>query len=153
MRRAHCHSGSEALGRRQGDPANRRVWRTALIAGALLAGSLLATACGRALPATNCGRGSLQNLSLTRLATDQDAYVGCMVRTIGRVVPFESASGTYYVIQDIDLNRVELLPASRAELFDGETVSVTGRFDFNGRIGRYLTIDMIAGAPQASGPQ
>lgn len=92
---------------------------------------------------TGCGGGSGQ-VPLARLAGNQDAYVGKEVTTSGRVEEQTNVDGShYYVLTDRAQNLVILVPARRARHYAGRYVSVSGRFGFNPRVGRLISIAAI----------
>jgi phage tail tape-measure protein len=86
-------------------------------------------------------------VSLARLASNQDAYVGKEVRTSGRVEEQTNVDGShYYVLADPAQDLVVLVPARRARPHAGRAVAVRGRFGFNARIGRLIRIATISAA-------
>jgi hypothetical protein len=100
-----------------------------------------------------CSSGGSQarrTVSLGQLAADQEGYSGDTVSTSGVVRKFSDSSGAYFVLEDTDQNRVELEPAEIASPFDGQTVRVSGHFDFSSESGRRIEISSIRpiiGAP------
>ncbi len=83
-------------------------------------------------------------MPLSRLASNQDAYIGKEVRTSGRVEEQTNVDGTrYYVLADPAQDLVVLVPARRARPYAGRAVSVTGRFGFDPHIGRLVRIAVI----------
>jgi hypothetical protein len=87
-------------------------------------------------------------IDLAGLVSRQQDFAGDEVRTSGTVTRFVDAAGTYYVLQDAQQDRVELLPPSKAGAFDGRTVTVTGRFHVSSSIGRFIRVELIKpGAP------
>ena len=114
----------------QGTP--RRTAYIALAIALLTLGLLTLVGCGIAGPA---------NVSIAELANHQDVYIGQQVTAAGRVVAFSDPSGRYFVLEDDAwVNMVELRPARTAAPHAGVRVSVTGRFGFDPRSGRYIDI-------------
>jgi hypothetical protein len=67
-----------------------------------------------------------------------------VVETRGIVREVEDADRTKYeVIEDDDSNRVELEPSSTAEAYVGQQVDVIGRFHFDDRQGRSITVAQL----------
>ncbi len=91
----------------------------------------------------DCRSRPTASVSLAQLVANQDAYVGRLVDTTGMVRSFIDATGRYYVIEDSHQNRVELLPASRADPYEGGRIEVTGKFGFDERTGRFIVIEGI----------
>ena len=93
---------------------------------------------------TGCGGNSGQ-VPLARLAENQDAYVGKHVITSGRVEEQTNADGShYYVLTDRAQNLVILVPAGRARPYAERRVSVSGRFGFDPKAGRFIRIASIS---------
>ncbi len=110
MRRSHPSSG------------------TARVLGALLIVVLVAS----------CGGSTV---ALERLVNRQDRYAGQVVTTEGMVSSFQEPDGTTsYILEDEAQNRVLLLPADAAATHLGESVEVTGLFDFDPERGRTLMV-------------
>lgn len=99
---------------------------------------------GLALLAPACGTRQPPFVSLATLAADQESYQGKQIRTTGLVERFTDPSGPYFVIEDAAHNRVEVLPASRMAEYEGRRIEVTGRFDFNHTIGRFLRVEQVS---------
>ncbi len=95
--------------------------------------------------AVGCAGGSTQTeVSLARLATDEQAYLGETVQAVGTVRVFgEDASARHYVIEDDQQHRVALVPGQEAVSFVGQRVKVVGRFDFSDTSGRLIRVDSI----------
>lgn len=92
------------------------------------------------------GCGGTPAVSLEDLTFNTDEYVGQEVVAHGVVTEFgdeDSEYGRYYVLQDADANRVQLLPPEAAEPHAGSTVEVVGEFDFDPERGRMLHVDTI----------
>lgn len=100
-----------------------------------LAAVFLAPACGTKHPVA---------VSLATLAAHQESYQGREVETRGTVRRFTDPMGSYFVIEDIGQNRVEILPAFRVSSFLGRLVEVRGRFRFNQRIGRFIQVEHLS---------
>lgn len=84
-------------------------------------------------------------MSLARLVSNQDAYVGKQVTTSGRVEKQTNANGThYYILADSQQDLVILTPSRAAQPYVGQAVSVSGRFDFDPRAGRLIRVASIA---------
>jgi len=93
------------------------------------------------LTLVGCGIAGPANVSIAELANHQDVYIGQQVTAAGRVVAFSDPSGRYFVLEDDAwVNMVELRPARTAAPHAGVRVSVTGRFGFDPRSGRYIDI-------------
>jgi len=93
------------------------------------------------------GCGGSGRVPLSRLAGNQDAYIGKEVRTSGRVEEQTNVDGTrYYVLADPAQDLVVLVPARRARPYAGRAVSVSGRFGFNTHVGRLIRIATISAA-------
>jgi len=92
---------------------------------------------------SGCGGGS-GHVPLARLAVNQDAYVGRQVTTSGRVEEQTNVDGSHYdVLTDQAQDMVVLVPARRARRYAGRSVSISGRFGFNPRIGRLIRISSV----------
>lgn len=115
-------------------------------------GRLRRTLAAVALAAAAVACGGPRTVSLEALTWDTDRYAGSEVTTSGVVVEFTTDDGAtqrHYVIQDADANRVQLVPGEAAEPHVGQTVEVTGSFDFDPDRGRLLEVETIAPAGQA----
>jgi hypothetical protein len=106
---------------------------------ALVAALLVLAACG-----------AIPTIPLRELAANQDRYAGELVRTSGVVRPFHDASGTYYVLEDADANRVELLPARSVADYAGRSITVVGTFAASDTAGRVLTVSTVDVPPAGS---
>lgn len=84
-----------------------------------------------------------EEVSLARLAHEQEAFSGDEIKTHGTVRKFENANGTYFVLEDESRNRVALLPASMVERLVGQEITVTGRFELKRGLGRVITVDGV----------
>ncbi len=76
------------------------------------------------------------------------------MRTDGVVRAIRDTSGDYFVLEDAQHDRVQLLPASRAAPFDGQRVEVLGTFRFDQTSGRRVeiaTITATSGSPPPRG--
>lgn len=104
--------------------------------GSSAASLLLASACGSA-PATS--------VSLATLATNSQRYTGAQVSTRGVVQRFVDPSGPYFVLQDAQEHRVELLPSSRVSPDVGRQIEVTGTFNFSPDSGRFIDVQEVVG--------
>lgn len=83
-------------------------------------------------------------MTLSRLVTDQERYVGDRVTVTGKVVSFEEPDGTEsFGLEDTGQNRVLLLPSRIGEPHVGQLVKVTGRFEFEPGLGRTLWVEEI----------
>jgi len=97
-----------------------------------------------AVAAVLAGCGGSGRVPLSRLAANQDAYIGKQVLTSGRVEQQTNVDGTrYYVLADAAHDLVVLVPARRARPYAGRAVSVSGRFGFDPHIGRLVRIAVI----------
>lgn len=105
---------------------------------------LIAVACGIALVTTLAACGSTEPVSLGALASNPDAYTGDQVSTHGVVQRFVDPTGSYYVLQDAQLHRVELRPASRVSGDAGREVNVTGSFTFSPDAGRFIDVESVS---------
>ena len=76
-------------------------------------------------------------------------HSGELVRTSGVVRPFRDASGTYYVLEDADNNRVELLPARSVADYAGRSITVVGTFAASDTTGRALTVRSVDTPPSS----
>ena len=84
-------------------------------------------------------------MPLSRLASNQDAYIGKEVRTSGHVEEQTNVDGShYYVLADPAQDLVILVPARRARRYTGRTVSVSGRFGVDPRVGRLIRIASVS---------
>ena len=84
-------------------------------------------------------------VSLARLVSDQDSYLGRQVSTSGRVERQAETNGTpYYVLADPAQDLVLLAPSRKAKPYLGRIVSVRGRFGFDPHAGRVIQIVSIA---------
>lgn len=92
-----------------------------------------------------CGGPATADVPLARIAAEQDVYDGQVLSTSGTVVPIADVPGRdpYFVLEDADGNRVRLLPDDAARPYEGESVAVTGTFDFRPDAGRQLRVDTI----------
>lgn len=99
---------------------------------------------GLTLLAPACGTRQPTFVSLATLATHQESYQGKEIKTMGVVKGFMDPSGPYFVIEDASHNRVEVLPVSRMARYQGQRIEVTGRFDFNNTIGRFLQVEQVS---------
>lgn len=97
--------------------------------------SLLAPACGPSQP---------EAVSLAKLVADQESYVGRDVRTEGVVRRFTDPSGPYFVLEDAEHNRVELLPASRVAAYQGRRIEVDGVFGIEQTRGRFIEVGNVS---------
>lgn len=102
---------------------------------ALIGVVLLASACGIHQPVS---------VSLGSLAANQGSYQGQEVRTEGLVQRFTDPTGPYFVLEDAQQDRVEVLPAARMAGFEGRRVEVTGKFGVNETIGRYIQVERVS---------
>ncbi|HZD75048.1 MAG TPA: hypothetical protein VE776_14375 [Actinomycetota bacterium] len=100
----------------------------------VLAAAVLAACAGRR-PAS---------VSLARLAADQEAYRGEQVKTQGVVRRFTDTAGSYFVIEDAEHDRVEVLPASRMARYQGRRVELTGRFGVGQTTGRFIQVERVS---------
>jgi hypothetical protein len=85
-------------------------------------------------------------VSLEELALDPDAHEGAEVITIGTVLEFDESDGAlerHIIVEDLDQNRVRLVPIEAAEPFIGADVEVSGRFFFEPERGRTIEVDEI----------
>ncbi|HUH07656.1 MAG TPA: hypothetical protein VML96_07605 [Egibacteraceae bacterium] len=94
--------------------------------------------------AVSCAARAATPAPLARLATEQEAYDGRLVRTEGVVVAIAGTAGQHFVLEDASANRVRLLPDDIAQDHAGQAVTVVGGFRFHPDRGRELTIDDIA---------
>ncbi len=92
------------------------------------------------------------SVSLVTLTSDQDAYRGAVVTTRGTVRRFIDPSGPYFVIEDPDRNRVEVLPTSSVAPYVGRRVEVTGTYDVDQSVGRFIRTDRVEVVPLGNGP-
>jgi hypothetical protein len=107
---------------------SRRRWAAVQWVAALAAVAVLASCAGSSVP-------------LERLVSRQDRYVGQVVTTGGMVSSFQEPDGTTsYILEDEAQDRVLLLPADTAAGYLGQSVQVTGLFDFDPERGRTLTV-------------
>lgn len=89
-----------------------------------------------------CGiGGGVQEVTLERLADEQDAWDGRDVRTRGIVRMAEQP--LHYWIEDAEPNRVEILPAEAVEDLVGQQVIVEGTFAFRDDRGRTITVGSV----------
>jgi hypothetical protein len=100
----------------------------------------LATVVTVSLLAPACGPSQLEAVSLARLVADQESYVGRDVRTEGVVRRFTDQSGPYFVLEDAEHNRVELVPAPRVAAYQGRRIDVDGVFGFKPTRGRFIEV-------------
>lgn len=108
--------------------------RTARVVAVLAVAAPLLAGCG---PASH---------TLADLVAHQESYDGKVVSTTGTVRGFHDATGTYYVIEDADADRVLVKPASLFANRVGQAVTVTGRFNVTTTEGRVLTVTAVASA-------
>jgi hypothetical protein len=101
----------------------------------VLASAVLAAACAGRQPAS---------VSLASLAAHQQSYRGKQVTTQGVVRRFADATGTYFVVEDAEHDRVEVLPASRMAAYQGRRVEVTGRFGVDQTTGRFMQVERVS---------
>lgn len=101
------------------------------------------------LSAVACVAGP-RSLTLADLVREQDSLRGAEVRTDGVVRVIHDTSGDYFVLEDAQHDRVQLVPASRAAAFDGRRVEVVGTFRFDQTSGRRIEIATIAAASGGS---
>ncbi|MDP8931139.1 MAG: hypothetical protein M3O70_21840 [Actinomycetota bacterium] len=108
------------------------------LSGAIAAATLiLAVACA-------AGRSTPTEVSLARLATDEQAHLGETVQAVGTVRVFgDDATARHYVIQDDQQHRIALVPGQEAASFVGQRVKVVGRFDFSDTSGRLIRVDRV----------
>lgn len=92
---------------------------------------------------TGCAGGPTE-VSLTRLAQEQDAFSGDEITTSGTVRKFEDARGSYFVLEDESRNRVALSPTSMVAGLVGEEILVTGNFEVRPGFGRVIEIERIS---------
>ena len=119
-------------------PTLKSSLRAALSAVASLATALLFAACG----------GASGQVTLARLAENQDSYLGKRVSTSGTVEAQTNADGSrYYVLTDAEGDLVALLPDRLARRYDDRRVSVDGRFGFDPKAGRLIRIGRISSQP------
>ena len=93
-----------------------------------------------------CGgddNGEPKDVPLADVVADQDSYNGDTLRLQGTVVGFEEAV-EHYVIEDENQNRVELVPTDQAAEYEGQEVSVVGRFTFADDQGRRIEIEKFS---------
>jgi hypothetical protein len=81
------------------------------------------------------------DVSLAKLAADEEVYDGKLVRTRGVVRTFESPR--HYWIEDRYPNRVALEPEDVVAVLVGQEVQVVGRFGFDDRKGRVIEVTEI----------
>lgn len=112
--------------------------RRSPLSGAIAAATLiLAVACAAA-------RSTPTEVSLARLATDEQAYLGETVQALGTVRLFgEGASARHYVMEDDQQHRVALVPVQEVASFVAQRVKVVGRFDFSDTGGRLIRVESI----------
>jgi hypothetical protein len=105
---------------------------------------LCAAVVATALAALAAGCGGSGQPSLAKLASDQTAYVGKEVSTAGVVERQRSGNGSaYYVLADPAQDLVLLEPAETARRYQGEQVTVHGRFELDPRQGRVIHVVSI----------
>jgi len=89
--------------------------------------------------------GGTGQVSLAKLATNQDAYLGKQVSTRGTVEAQSNPNGSrYYVLADAEQDLVILVPNGTARRFAGHEVAVRGRFGFDPHVGRLIRITQIS---------
>ncbi len=94
------------------------------------------------------GCGGSGQVSLAKLAANQDTYVGKEVTANGRVARQANGDGTqYYVLTDGAGDLVNLAPPRRARPYLGRDVTVQGRFAIDPRLGRLIEITTIKNGP------
>jgi hypothetical protein len=84
--------------------------------------------------------------TVAELTTNQGAYDGRRVETVGIVRRFGAAEGAtrlHYVVEDQQQNRVAIVPNDVAERYTSQEVSVVGSFRFTEQEGRRLEIERI----------
>jgi hypothetical protein len=87
-------------------------------------------------------------VTLSMLASDPARFDGRTVTTEGVVRKF--AEPLHYWLEDKDVNRVELEPASAAADYLDQRVLVTGRFRYSQREGRRIRVQQIESVGEAS---
>lgn len=108
--------------------------------GTQVLGIFLATA----LPLSACiGQQKRQDVGLADIVREQHQFLGAEVRTQGTVRRFVDASGPYFVLEDSEQDRVELLPASLIMPFLGARIAVDGRFGFDDHEGRFIRVERV----------
>lgn len=78
-------------------------------------------------------------VTLAELAAQQEQHDGTFVVTEGIVRTYDTPP--HYWIEDVDLNRVELVPMKDVEGLVGHEIRVVGRFSFQDDRGRVITVD------------
>lgn len=95
---------------------------------------------------------SPSTVTLDRLVADQERFIGDRVIVTGWVVSFEEPDGSVsFVLEDAEQHRVLLLPDNIGERHLGDSVAVTGRFDFDPDQGRILWVEEIHPTPGKPG--
>lgn len=74
---------------------------------------------------------------------EQDQFLGAEVRTRGTVRRFVDARGPYFVLEDLEQDRVELLPASLIMPYLGARIAVDGRFGLDDQVGRFIRVERV----------
>ena len=116
-------------------PRRQDPGRLPAAAAMVLASALLAAACAGSRPVS---------VSLAGLAAHQEDYKGKLVTTRGVVRRFADTAGTYFVVEDAEHDRVEVLPPSRMARYQGRQVQVTGRFGVNQTVGRFVRVERVS---------
>lgn len=107
-------------------------------------GSRLLSAMALVLLLAGCGGPRV--VPLSDLAANAEDYDGRAVVAHGVVVEFGDEGGAvdrYFVMQDHNDNRVQLLPDEAAEPHVGSVVEVVGEFEFDPDRGRLLHVESI----------
>lgn len=85
-----------------------------------------------------------QSVSLAALATSEERYREEEVKTQGVVRRFSGPSGPYFVIEDAEHHRVQVLPASKVAGREGQRVAVVGTFGLSPTTGRVIHAHRVA---------
>lgn len=80
-------------------------------------------------------------VTLEELTVEQESYDGQLVTARGVVRTFDDPR--HYWIEDVDLNRVEIVPQEEISPYLGEEVRVVGRFTFRNDEGRRITVEEV----------
>ena len=91
------------------------------------------------LAGCNSGDASPREVTLAVLAANSSAHDGHRVATQGRVQTF--ATPRHYWIEDVDLNRVEIVPHALIAPYVGKRVRVVGDFTYSREDGRMLILE------------